>query len=78
MYRAGAGGQVGGRMGTLLEKNILAGFPTLKPLLSSQTYLSPQEFDGTLIELATEETKAHTRSTCVPRRALMPLFGSSE
>ncbi len=53
-------GKWGGHTGALLEKNILAGFPALKPLLCSQLSLSPQEFDTTLAELATEGDRYQT------------------
>ena len=53
-------GKWGGHTGALLEKNILAGFPALKPLLCTQLSLSPQEFDATLAELATEGDRYQT------------------
>jgi len=53
-------GKWGGHTGALLEKNILAGFPALKHLLCSQLSLSPQEFDATLAELATEGDRYQT------------------
>jgi SAM-dependent methyltransferase len=53
-------GKWGGHTGALLEKNILAGFPALKPLLCTQLSLSPQEFDATLAELAREGDRYQT------------------
>lgn len=53
-------GKWGGHTGALLEKNILAGFPALKPLLCAQLSLSPQEFDATLTELAREGDRYQT------------------
>ncbi len=53
-------GKWGGHTGALLEKNILAGFPALKPLLCTQLSLSPQEFDATLTELAREGDRYQT------------------
>jgi len=51
---------VGGHTGALLEKNILAGFPALKPLLCTHLSLPPETFDATLAELATEGNRYHT------------------
>jgi SAM-dependent methyltransferase len=53
-------GKWGGHTGALLEKNMLAGFPALKPLLCTQLSLSPQEFDATLAELAEEGDRYQT------------------
>ena len=53
-------GKWGGHTGALLEKNILAGFPTLKLLLCTWLSLSPQEFDAMLTELARERDRYQT------------------
>jgi hypothetical protein len=53
-------GKWGGRAGILLEKNILGGFPALKPLLCEHLSLHPETFDATLAELATEGDRYQT------------------
>ena len=53
-------GKWGGHSGALLETNILAGFPALKPLVCAQLSLSPEVFDATLAELATEGDRYQT------------------
>src|SRR5712692_1503352 len=53
-------GKWGGHTGALLEKNILAGFPALKPLLCANLSLPPEAFDATLAELATEGDRYQT------------------
>src|SRR6266566_2383772 len=53
-------GKWGGHAGALLEKNILAGFPALKPLLCAHLSLPPETFDATLAELATEGDRYQT------------------
>lgn len=52
-------GKWGGHTGALLEKNMLAGFPALKPLLCAHLSLPPESFDATLAELATEGDRYH-------------------
>ena len=53
-------GKWGGRTGELLQKNMLAGFPGLKPLVCTQLALASQEFDATLAELAGEGDRYQT------------------
>ncbi len=50
----------GGRLGNLLAQDILAGWPSMRPLAHSLLRVPPEQFDAVIGQLATEWDAYHT------------------
>jgi ubiquinone/menaquinone biosynthesis C-methylase UbiE len=53
-------GNWGGRIGNLLAQNLLAGWPTIRPLAHSLLDIPPEQFDAAISQLETEWNIHHT------------------
>ena len=54
-------GNWGGRLGNLLAQDMLAGWPTLRPLAHTLLGVAPDRFDNTINQLDDEWNRLHTR-----------------
>ena len=53
-------GNWGGRIGNLLAQNLLAGWPTIRPLAHSLLDVPPEQFDAVISQLETEWNTHHS------------------
>jgi hypothetical protein len=53
-------GSWGGRLGNLLAQDILAGWPSMRPLAHSKLQVPPEKFDAIIGQLAAEWERYHT------------------